>query len=223
MKNTRINFYWVYIEHDSIYKAQFETIIEGTPFESMADAEQWEEDETFALIATYGPGVGNIVLDRVVTKYSNTTKPVSYIHVLKKLLPGRIVFTDIKAQNRRLKRELAKAKEPPKAVVPKIERKEYTSCWIDPFGEQFDMFGVAQHNEFAHETLEGRYKKTLSEINDDNRYPYEILQDMGWARILGWTDPPTFVLPTKMNVSQKRAIKDYCLYERLSFPERLKW
>jgi hypothetical protein len=223
MKNTKLNFYWIYIESNgNIRKAIFETIIEGRPFESMDDAKYWEETETDILLSVYGPHNGNIILDRIVTKYNNTTKPVKEIY-LKKLMPGRIVFTDLEAQNRRLKRQLEKIKEPKKLPEPKIEQKQYTSCWIDPSGKQYDMYGVAQHNEFASEILETRYKMTLEDFVDDNRYPYEILQDMGWIRILGWTNPPTFVLPKTLTVKSKRAVKDYCLYEKISFPERLKW
>ena len=223
MKNTKINFYWTYIaSNGDIRKAIFEVIIKGRPFESINDAKEWEDTETADIMKVYGPDDGNIILDRIVTNYTNTTKAVIPIY-LKKLLPGRIVFTDLQAQNRRLKRQIEKLKEPKKLPKPKIEQKQYTSCWIDPSGEQFDMYGVAQHNEFASEILETRYKMTLENFVDDNRYPYEILQDKGWVRILGWTEPPTFVLPKSLTVKAKLAVKDYCLYEKISFPERLKW
>lgn len=57
------------------------------------------------------------------------------------------------------------------------------------------------------------------------KYNYEILQDKGWARILGWTDPPTFVLPNKITPKIKLALKDYCLASDVAykdFPEILK-
>ena len=53
-------------------------------------------------------------------------------------------------------------------------------------------------------------------------YHYELLQDKGWARILGWTKTPTIVLPDKITPKVKTAVKDYCLSYGLDFPERLK-
>jgi len=57
----------------------------------------------------------------------------------------------------------------------------------------------------------------------DSRYAYEQLQeDFGWLRILGWSDPPSFVFPLKFTPKQKIAVRDYCMRERIDVPERLK-
>jgi len=44
---------------------------------------------------------------------------------------------------------------------------------------------------------------------------------MGWARILGWTDPPTFVLPNKIGPKLMKAIKDYCQSNGVKYPDRV--
>ena len=48
---------------------------------------------------------------------------------------------------------------------------------------------------------------------------------MGWVRILGWKDPPVFVLPDNITPKQKQSLREYCLTEKLKykdFPEVLK-
>ena len=54
---------------------------------------------------------------------------------------------------------------------------------------------------------------------------HEILEILGWVRILGWKDPPSFVLPNKITVKQKQVLRDYCLNNEVpynAFPEILK-
>jgi len=100
------------------------------------------------------------------------------------------------------------------------EKKEYTSCWIEPDGTVHEL-AFAQHNEFASVWLQERIG--LSAMVHDSRYAYEQLQeDFGWLRILGWSDPPSFVFPLKFTPKQKIAVRDYCMRERIDVPERLK-
>jgi len=47
------------------------------------------------------------------------------------------------------------------------------------------------------------------------------LEKRGWTRILGWTDPPSFSLPTHIGPKQKKAIKD-CQSNGVDYPERIK-
>lgn len=48
---------------------------------------------------------------------------------------------------------------------------------------------------------------------------------MGWIRILGWKDPPVFVLPTQINPKQKQSLREYCFSNNVNYqdyPEILK-
>jgi hypothetical protein len=99
-------------------------------------------------------------------------------------------------------------------------KKDYPSCWIDTAGKVYNV-GFACHNEFAMEYL---YENgnTYDDIHSKHSYAYEMLESLGWVRILGWKDPPCFSLPKHITVKQRVAIKDYCLDNCCDLPENMK-
>lgn len=112
-----------------------------------------------------------------------------------------------KIQNENLTKELNKSKD-------------YRSCYIKPNGEIIYV-GFAQHESWASEYLQEREGDDWMDFKDGN-YSYVILENEGWVRILGWTDPPTFSLPEHITPKQKRSIKEYCQTEGCDLPYELK-
>jgi hypothetical protein len=86
--------------------------------------------------------------------------------------------------------------------------------------------GFACHSEFATEWLEenlGKEEYRKLQLNH-SKYPYEHLHDRGWSRILGWTDPPSFVL-CKITPSVKISLREYCIHNSVKYehwPNELK-
>jgi len=101
----------------------------------------------------------------------------------------------------------------------KIVKKDNMSCWIDLSGTVYEV-GLAEHNSFASDYLEELIGNEA--LIDYHGYPYELLQEKGWIRILGWTDPVSFVFANKITPKQKQAVRDYCANERIGLPEELK-
>jgi len=99
------------------------------------------------------------------------------------------------------------------AILNKKLKKDYPSMWIDPLGKSY-VVGFSCHNKFAIEYLD----EHDYDIDCDD-YPYEMLQNLGWTRILGWCDPPSFVIPKDVSKKVKSMIKDYCLDNGCDFPE----
>jgi hypothetical protein len=118
----------------------------------------------------------------------------------------------------KLKKENAELEE---KIKKKKEKKDYTSAWIDPSGKKY-VVAFSGHDEFAFEWLKSNDPKTLKEKS--HKYNYELLQDKGWIRILGWTDTPTFVIE-KVTPKQKITLRQYCISENVhhkDWPEILK-
>jgi len=103
------------------------------------------------------------------------------------------------------------------AEKKKKPKKEYPSVWIDPAGTSYRV-GFAMHNEWAARWL----RENAPEYKHDGYgYWYEELESRGWARILGWTDPPSFSLPERLGPKITRAIKDYCQGQGVKYPDRI--
>jgi len=132
----------------------------------------------------------------------------------------------LKASIVNLNKEAEKLRAEINKKEPVKEEKDYPSCWIDTSGTKY-VVGFSCHNDFAGEWLmenkgEDWYEKHVS---DSGRYDYEVLQGLGWIRILGWTDPPTFVLPADIRPKLRDALKSYCVSNDVSYndwPEILK-
>ena len=103
--------------------------------------------------------------------------------------------------------------------------KEYKSAWTTPLGIIYYV-GFAAHNQWAAHWLKEHNTRQYDHVGDNmNMYYDEALQNEGWARILGWTDPPTFVLPATITYRMKDALREYCLEQEIpyqEFPEILK-
>lgn len=261
--NTRVLFYWTSAANDGFYKTVFHTVLPGTPFESLDDVNEWEEQETDRIYREFD---FHLVFDHVVLGYEETSKEPFDVEVLESTR-GHLVFgptvTSTREQDYRekvqddrekdlderelqlLKNETAVLKKEGEVirketavlekegevlrkeldVLKPKEKREYESCWVSPVGKVYQV-GFAQHNEWAaeylQENLPDEYTKSL---NSFNKYFYESLQDLGWCRVLGWTDPPTFVFAQNPTRAVKEALKEYCYRNKVDYsgwPEELK-
>jgi hypothetical protein len=91
------------------------------------------------------------------------------------------------------------------------KKQEYQSIWIDRSGNIYNV-GFACHEEFAQDILNKRDVEL--EIEE---YAYVVLQNEGWIRVLGWTDPPLFVLPEQITPKQKSALREYCQSQKIKY------
>ena len=93
-------------------------------------------------------------------------------------------------------------------------------------GDNFNPVGAALYvSEKVRRTNFARlylYGENDPNFKIGSKYPYEELESRGWCRILGWTDPPSFVIPKKINPKLKTAIKDYCHNNGVNYPEEIK-
>jgi hypothetical protein len=237
MKNTKLTFYCTQFQQGNFEKIVFDTILEGEDINDLSDAKQWLDNSVIGEI--YDEFDLDVVFDWVIINLAKTKERCSPIREIKRI-DGKLSFTkkrilkpketsskyflspkEYSAKLTRLAAEKAEAEGKP-APPPK---KEYRSCWIDPSGKTH-WVGFAMHNEYASDWLERhdnvKYKKILESWG---RYHYEELEDQGWLKILGWTDPPQFVLPDRIGPKQKQAIREYCISQKVSYefwPEILK-
>lgn len=218
MMNTKLIFYCTHTQYGSFEKVIFETVLAGS-IEDIYEAKEWLDTQIPTLYDEFG---FSLVFDWVVVGYDATDLEVSEVKIIK-TVPGQLVF------------ETPKATRKPRTVKPKADKKseekpkekkkrEYQSVWIDPYGKTFRV-GFAAHNDFAGHWLRENDKVAYKKVDNSNKYYYEILEGKGWARILGWTDPPSFSLPNYIGPKLKAAIREYCLSQKLDyihFPEMLK-
>ena len=200
---TKLTFFCTHCQYGGFEKVIFETVLDGKPFESIYYAREWVDSRISEFCDDFD---FELVFEWVVMNFEETAEEISPVKI-KKTLSGKLVFKGEKTK---------KVTE----VTPEPKKIDYASVWIDPFGKSYKV-GIACHNTFASEWL-FEHDKAAYETSYHNTYPYEVLQDKGWARILGWTKTPTFVLPAKIGPKLKTAVKDYCLSYGLDFPERLK-
>lgn len=100
-------------------------------------------------------------------------------------------------------------------------KKDYKSCWIDKSGKIYYV-GFAGHEEFASNWF---FKNKPEEAKRKGQYFYEMLGDLGWIRVMGWTNPVSFVITKNPTVKQKQALREYCFAETVpykDYPEILK-
>lgn len=234
MKNTYFIFYITCILDHEFAKFIFHTILEGEPFNSRYDAQDWISDNIHEVMDLADT---SLVFEHIVIDYKPDERAPFGLKILEQET-GRLIFKseetatnqiiqDIKSElneissrfneymnlvkeNREIRTDIEKIKE------EKKKKKDYISCWIEPSGKQHNL-GFAQHNEWAQDyLLEHGY--TL-EYLCSGKYSYEILEELGWIRILGWTDPPTFSLPERPTAKQRRAVKSYCQDNACDLPK----
>jgi len=151
-----------------------------------------------------------------------TDEPVKDVEIVK-TVKGKLKFKDEEPELKASKYFLTDVELQDK-IKNKEEKKkrDYPSCWIDLSGKEY-IVGFTGHNEFASEWLHanGWTLEDKRKAKGYGRYDYEILENEGWVRILGWTDPPTFSLPSKLTPKQRKAIKDYCQSNACDLPKDL--
>lgn len=240
--NIKIVFSCISIDKGDFTKIVFETILPGNVVESQDDIENWIDNTISEHCNEFD--LYN-VLDWNLISFENTKDKFKETEIVK-IIEGHLFFEDsieyfyyqigklkyetkqIKKETRKLKKETADLS---KKIEIKIQKKDYPSVWIEPSGDSHEV-GFANHEEFASDWLKENKPEIfelrygfVQENKYQNKYSHEILQDLGWIRILGWTDPPNFVLPNKITVKQRQSLKNYCLNNEVpysSFPEILK-
>ena len=215
-KNTEINFYWTTFTNREFSKYIFNVIVKGEL--DKYEVSDWIDSNSSEI---YNKFYLETVFEHVVMNYTYTDKKPTEVKNIK-VIPGKLVFEDnldqeilkTKGDIYDINKEIKKNKEEPK------EEKKYPSVWIKTDGTRQEV-GFAEHNSFAINYLKENYPKKYQEYQDSNKYAHEILEDMGWIRVLGWAKPPKFVI-SKLNPKTKKAIKDYCQQYGVPYPERIK-
>lgn len=232
--NTKIIFYCIDNSHNQFTKIIFETILPGNCIEDKTCAVDWVDEN---ISKHYNQFDLDCVLKWDVLFYESTNDEPKNTEIIK-TVDGHLFFEDsidwlyyrigkAKEETRQIKKKTRKIK---KELNLKL-KKDYPSVWIEPNGEVHEL-GFAQHEAFASDWLKDNEPEIFESkfgFNIDTKYRYsccyEILQDLGWLRILGWKDPPDFVLPNKITVKQKQSLRNYCLNNEVpyhAFPELLK-
>lgn len=233
--NTKVTFYCTHLQYGSFEKLIFEAIYP-------VDLRTLHEIDEYIML-----GVADIcdefdlscVFDWVIISFRDSTSD-TYTPILKNTIPGKLVFKDtyeaieLKADIYDLNKEAEGYKTISKnaqAEVDKLnkaqkelKRRDYQSVWIDPFGETYKV-GFAGHNDFAIHWLKEHDPKTYHDVHNSYSYHYEALEERGWARILGWSDPPSFQLPDVMSKQMVLSLREYCISQNVpyeAFPDILK-
>jgi len=237
MKNTKITFFCTQLQQGIFEKIIFEIIIDDENINDLDDAKHWLDDST--IDAIYREFDLDIVFDWVIINVAKTSEACHDIDDIKRI-EGRLSFTKkriLKSKETSSKyflspkeyqaklNLLAKAKAKEAGLSAPPPKKEYRSCWIDTSGKTH-WVGFAMHNEYASDWLERHDNEVYHKIiKSYSKYHYEELENRGWIKILGWTDPPCFVLPDSISPKQKQTLREYCVNQNVvyaSWPEILK-
>jgi len=131
-----------------------------------------------------------------------------------------------------LRADIARLKSENAVLVDKKEKenkqkkKEYESVWIKPNGDYFKV-PFADHEKFARKWLDKNMTEEEQEAANikfnikERAYCFEILQEFGWCRILGWSDPPSIVLPKVLTPKLVKTVKTYCQNNGIKYPIKL--
>ena len=199
-----LTFYITYASRSGFYKSIFEVVVnvDDDPFDRY-DAHDFIDDHMSDIIELCDT---DLVFEHTILNVETYIgDDFDYYHTpftIIKTIKGKLTFDEF----------------PEKVDIQKVEiEKIYESCWIDLSGQRYQV-SLAGHNRFAEEKLkEMNYDIGLL---DDNKYYYEILQDLGWVRVLGWTrNGPSFILPLNITPSQKQSVKEYCYKNECKFPK----
>lgn len=219
--NTEIVFYCTHAEYGEFKKTIFSTI-HPKEFTSLSEVNDWLDNNISFFCNEF---YLDLVFEWVIVHYKQTEDKVKYTDIVESF-SGRLVFDDdlnyqlmkIKSQNydilketEKLKKELKELKE----EKPKPKKKDYPSVWIDPSGQSY-VVGFACHNDFAMHYLDSIQEKDTYYLS--NKYAYKILQERGWIRILGWYDPPQFVI-IKVTPKQKVTLREYCIKNEVKYQD----
>jgi len=233
--NTKLTFFWTHTLNQSFSKTVFQVVTEDK-IEDKIDAQNWIDENTDTIFNDFG---FEIVFDHVVMNFTETPESISDVKILE-TFKGELVFSDHKnteieelkekikilemdLEIEILKRETNGIKLETEKLKKELKKdKDYKSVWIEPDGSTHEV-GMACHDEFAGEWLQDNLSdEEYDNLLDNSQYSYENLQDRGWCRILGWTNPPTFVIPKTLTPRLKKSIKTYCQNNGVMYPERIK-
>lgn len=220
--NKLIIFNCIHFQYSKIYKIIFTTIINQDPYEWL--------DNNIEYI--YNKFDLTIVLDWEITSIEDTDQFIMEDIRVENILEGAVIFYD-NLEYQLLKEkakgyDLIKEKERLLMAKPELsfserEKRDYESCWIDLLGKKYTV-AFAEHEAFVREWLRENDKETY-EKTEFSSCLYTILEDRGWIKIVGWADPPRFVIPSMITPSQKNALREYCIKNKVLykyFPEILK-
>lgn len=240
--NKLIRFYCVTINNGSLLKIIFEAIVSNHDIEG--DCE-WVDininkhcnDFSLDLVIQWGLiSTNDTHFDVCDTKIIETINGHLFFEdsvdwQYYRIGKNKVETSLIKKETNKIKRETNKLKDKLKNVPPLSNKRDYESVWIDQSGNVYDV-GFAGHESFASDWLMSNRPdifETKFSFGDkteySDMYSYEILQNLGFIRILGWSDPPNFVLPNRITPKQKQALRNYCISNNLiygNFPEILK-
>ena len=214
MKNTKIEFYITYVSNAIFYKSVFIVVIRGHHYEKNL-CMNWISDNIMDIMNEVN---ADIVFDHVVIKFKPSHYKESSIQVVE-TLPGKLVFKKNVHSTGRSYKKL-------KSVVEKIEtstievKKDFPSCWIELNGK-IHVVGHACHNDFAWEYLTKTEKLTTDKILGMGNYPYVVLENMGWIKVSGWTNPPSFTFPERITPKQRTSVKEYCQENASELPREI--
>lgn len=231
MINSKIIFCCNSVDRGGFAKIVFEAILPGDSVNSIEDANGWMYNN---ISKHYFDFDLDFVLDWFVLLFEPTNDNPKETEIIKNV-KGKLIFEDdidyfyynigkIKSETKKIKQETKKLKKEIKKSKEKDENKQRRdpSIWVDPIGTEYEV-GFANHEQFAQDWLQENDIETWK--NQKSRYGYEILQERGWVRVLGWTTPPTFVVPSKITPKQKTILMEYCVKNNITgndFPEILK-
>ena len=94
--NTKITFYYTDTKQGQFGKTVFETIIEGTPFEDINDAIEWEENIVQEVWDTFD---FQLIFDRIVLGYEETESPIKEVEIIKHEI-GTLTFGKTKIEKK---------------------------------------------------------------------------------------------------------------------------
>ena len=210
-KNTRISFYLTTLTYNRFEKVVYSGVINGTELTDIHEAKDWLAGYVDAHWFEIDV---DLIFEQVVLYIKQTDSPEQEFTVIHRI-PGELTFDlpqpVIKKRKPRSVKTKDKVEEKPKT------KKDYPSCWIEPNGTEH-IVDFANHNSWAWHYL---LKEDPDYKPKSHRYAYTDLEDRGWIRVLGWTDPPTFSLPRKVTPKQRKAVMDYCQSNACNLPSEL--
>lgn len=238
--NTDVKFNCTEVGYGEIIRRDFHTILPSNISPDYHSVNDWLNSKIEIIYNDFNL---ELVLDWNISDYGYTQEDIKNIELVKSC-PGKIIFEDdlnqrllkLKAENYDIVKDLAHKKRIDFATLrllnenkeETIPKRDYNSCWISPLGE-ITYLAFAEHNNWARHYLEKSNPELFDEYGRCFKNPwkdaYVVLEDMGWLRILGWNDPPCFVIPDNITPKQKQALREYCISEKVlykDFPEILK-
>jgi len=225
--NTKLKFYITYFSDSrSFRKSLFECVV-AQEMTSDDDVNDWLDNNMPTIMDMAN---AETVFDRVVLSFKPINTQKIGIKEVETLF-GRLLFVDeetkdlnktisLLRENASLLEENARQVKIIEKLDEQIVKRTYPSCWVEPDGK-VHVVGFSGHSKFASEYLLN--DRTLSDYPSSDKYAHQILEDMGWIRILGWKDPPMFCFNPKSKKTPKqiKAVKEYCQDNTCELPKEL--